>query len=152
MGMVMTQPDRPRDEELMVLLRSVKTIAVVGLSTDPSKDSHRVAVYLKKNGYRIIPVNPSEDSILGERSYPDLRSIPEPVDVVDVFRPSEETPEIAEQAVSLGAKVFWMQLDIRNEDAARTAAVGGLIVIQDACILKEHKRLIARRKPVAPGG
>jgi uncharacterized protein len=113
------------------LLTDLRTIAVVGISTNPGKDSHMVAAYLKKHGYRIIPVNPGADEVLGEKSYPDLRSIPEPVDIVDVFRRPEFLPEIAEQAVAIHAKVLWMQKGISNERAALTAKQGGLTVIED---------------------
>jgi predicted CoA-binding protein len=119
------------DSTLKQLLTDLRTIAVVGISTNPNKDSHMVAAYLKKHGYRIIPVNPGADEILGETSYPDLRSIPEPVDIVDVFRRPEFLPEIAEQAVAIHAKVLWMQKGISNEEAARIAKQGGLAVIED---------------------
>jgi predicted CoA-binding protein len=119
------------DSTLKQLLTDLHTIAVVGISTNPGKDSHMVAAYLKKHGYRIIPVNPGADEILGEKSYPDLRSIPEPVDIVDVFRRPEFLPEIAEQAVAIQAKVLWMQKGISNEEAARIAKQGGLTVIED---------------------
>jgi hypothetical protein len=119
------------DSTLKQLLTDLHTIAVVGISTNPGKDSHMVAAYLKKHGYRIIPVNPAADEVLGEKSYPDLRSIPEPVDMVDVFRRPEFLPEIAEQAVAIHAKVLWMQKGISNEQAARIATQGGLTVIED---------------------
>ena len=119
------------DSTLKQLLTDLRTIAVVGISTNPGKDSHMVAAYLKKHGYRIIPVNPSADEVLGEKSYPDLLSIPEPVDIVDVFRRPEFLPEIAEQAAAIHAKVLWMQTGISNEEAARTAKQGGLTVIED---------------------
>ena len=119
------------DSTLKQLLTDLHTIAVVGISTNPGKDSHMVAAYLKKHGYRIIPVNPAADEVLGEKSYPDLQSIPEPVDIVDVFRRPEFLPEIAEQAVAIHAKVLWMQKGISNEQAARIATQGGLTVIED---------------------
>ncbi|MGO9570949.1 MAG: CoA-binding protein [Desulfomonilaceae bacterium] len=119
------------DSILKQLLTDLRTIAVVGISTDPRKDSHMVAAYLKKHGYRIIPVNPGADEVLGEKSYPDLRAIPEPVDIVDVFRRPEFLPEIAEQAVAIHAKVLWMQKGISNEEATRIARQGGLTVIED---------------------
>ena len=119
------------DSTLKQLLTELRTIAVVGISTNPGKDSHMVAAYLKKHGYRIIPVNPGADEVLGEKSYPDLQSIPEPVEIVDVFRRPEFLPEIAEQAVAIHAKVLWMQQGISNEEAARTAKQGGLTVIED---------------------
>jgi uncharacterized protein len=132
------------DSQLRKLLEEVRTIAVVGLSAEPSKDSYRVASYLKQHGYRIIPVNPRAEEILDEKAYPDLKSIPEPIDVVDVFRRPEFLPEVAEEAVRVRAKVLWMQLGIRNEEAAQIAATAGMNVVQDACILQEHARLIGR--------
>jgi predicted CoA-binding protein len=119
------------DNTLKQLLTGLHTIAVVGVSTNPNKDSHMVAAYLKKHRYRMIPVNPGADEVLGEKCYPDLKSIPEPVDMVDVFRRPEFLPEIAEQAVAIHAKVLWMQKGISNEEAARIAREGGLTVIED---------------------
>jgi uncharacterized protein len=130
------------DRDLTELLSSVHTIAVVGLSANPSKDSHEVASYLKMMGYRIIPVNPGEDEILGEKSYSDLVSIPEPIDIVDVFRRPEYVPGIADQAVAARAKVLWLQLGIRNDEAAFKARNAGLKVVQDRCLKVEHSRLI----------
>jgi predicted CoA-binding protein len=132
------------DTKLKQLLEDVHTIAVVGLSADTSKDSYRVASYLKLHGYRIIPVNPRAEEILAEKSYPDLKSIPEPIDVVDVFRRPEFLPAVADEAVSVRAKVLWMQEGIRNEEAAQKAASAGLTVVQDACMLKEHARLVGK--------
>jgi uncharacterized protein len=132
------------DAELKSLLEEVHTIAVVGLSADTSKDSYRVASYMKLHGYHIIPVNPRADEILGEKSYPDLKSISDPIDVVDVFRRPEFLPAVAEEAVSVRAKVLWMQLGIRNEEAAQKAVSAGLTVVQDACILQEHARLVGK--------
>ena len=123
------------------VLSTMKTIAVVGLSTDPSKDSYRVAQYVKEHGYRIIPVNPGSNEILGEKSYPDLKSIGEPVEVVDVFRRPEHVPDIAKEAVAISAKVLWLQLGIESEEGAAIARKGGLSVIQNACMMQEHKRL-----------
>ncbi len=131
------------ESDLKRILGETKTIAVVGLSADPTKDSHRVAAYLKARGYHIIPINPGAQEILGEKSYPNLESIPERVDVVDVFRRSEHMPEIAEHAVKIGTKVLWMQMGITNEDAAKTAQAGGLEVVQDRCMMAEHSRLMA---------
>jgi len=130
------------DEDLKEILTSVKTVAVVGISTNPSRDSHKVAAYLKKNGYRVIPVNPGADEILGEKSYPDLLSINEPVDVVDVFRRPEFVPEIVDQAIKIKAKVLWMQMGVSNEKAAEKARVAGITVVQDHCMMAEHSKLI----------
>jgi uncharacterized protein len=132
-----------KEADLKRILREAKTIAVVGLSANPTRESHMVASYLKARGYRIIPVNPVAEEILGEKSYPNLESIPESVDVVDVFRRPEHVPEIANQAVKIGAKVLWMQVGVTNEDAARTAREGGLEVVQDRCMMADHSRLMA---------
>jgi uncharacterized protein len=138
----MTRGSNPDDDTLRALLKRAKTIAVVGLSANPSKDSYHVAEYLKNKGYRIIPVNPSVTEILGEKAWPDLASIPEPVDVVDVFRRPEHVPPIAEQAVAIGASALWLQLGVRNDEAADRAADAGLTVVQDRCMLVEHRRLV----------
>ena len=122
------------------ILKSGRVIAVVGLSPEPDRPSHRVASYLKEYGYRIIPVNPQEKEILGEPSYPDLGSIPEPVDVVDIFRRSEEVLDIVEQAIRVGAKAVWLQEGVINEKAATRAKEGGLLVVMDKCMFKEHQK------------
>jgi len=122
------------------ILRGVKTIAVVGLSSNPMRPSYGVAEYLKTAGYRIIPVNPNETEVLGERAYARLEDIPEQVDVVDVFRRAEEVPAVAESAIRIGAKVLWMQLGIENGGAAERARAAGLVVVENACLLVEHKR------------
>jgi predicted CoA-binding protein len=132
------------------ILSSCKTIAVVGLSREPDKDSYRVAAYLKKHGFRIVPVNPFADEILGEKSYKSLLDMPievqKTIEVVDVFRPSKDVPPIVEQAVKLKEMhgtpfVVWMQLGIVNEKAAETAEKAGLTVVMDRCMMQEHKRL-----------
>lgn len=123
------------------ILKDYRTIAVVGLSPKPSRPSHMVASYLKENGYRIIPVNPRAGEILGEISYPDLSSIPERVDVVDIFRRSNELPAIVEGAITIGAKALWMQEGVINAEAAERAVQAGLLVVMDRCMLKEHRRL-----------
>jgi predicted CoA-binding protein len=123
------------------VLHSARTIAVVGLSGKRYRPSYGVAEYLKRAGYRIIPVNPMEKEVLGERSYPDLESIPEPVDLVDVFRRSEHVPEIVESAIKIGAKAVWMQEGVMHEAAAARAEAAGLAVVMDRCILKDHRRL-----------
>lgn len=138
----MLQSDASQPGEVRRLLSEAQTIAVVGLSADESKDSYRVAQYLKEKGYRVIPVDPTEESVLGEKSYPDLKSIPGQVDVVDVFRRPEHVPEIAGEAISVEAKALWLQLGIRNDEAVQAAAEAGLIAIQDACIKVEHSGLI----------
>ncbi|HET6287313.1 MAG TPA: CoA-binding protein [Amycolatopsis sp.] len=115
------------------ILAGSKTIAVVGLSRDPAKPSHGVAAVLQEHGFRIIPVHPSADELLGERVYRSLTDIPEPVDLVDVFRPSEDTPPIAEQAVAIGAKALWLQQGIVSAESRRIAEEGGLAYVEDRC-------------------
>ncbi|HAZ32048.1 MAG TPA: CoA-binding protein [Dehalococcoidia bacterium] len=124
------------------ILNSSKTIAVVGLSPRRERPSFAVASYLKEQGFRIIPVNPTAAEILGERSYPDLSSIPGRVDVVDIFRRSEEVLPIVEEAIKIGAKSVWMQEGVINEEAAGRAREAGLLVVMDKCMLKEHRRLV----------
>jgi predicted CoA-binding protein len=126
------------------ILNSSRTIAIVGLSSKPDQPSYRVASYLKEQGYKMIPVNPAEQEILGERCYPDLASIPEPVDVVDIFRRSEKVPPIVEEAIRIGANAVWMHEGVINEDAAARARKAGLMVVMDKCMRKEHQRLHGR--------
>jgi predicted CoA-binding protein len=122
------------------ILRASRTIAVVGLSNKRFRPSHGVAEYMKRAGYRIIPVNPGHREILGEPCYPNLDSIPEPVDIVDIFRRSEYVPEIVDAAIRIGAKAIWMQEGVYHEEAARRAEAAGLVVMMDRCILKDHRR------------
>lgn len=122
------------------LLRETRTIAVVGLSTDPQRASWFVANYLMKEGYRIIPVNPKADAILGEACYPSLAAIPVPVDMVDVFRPAAEAAAIARDAVAIRAKALWLQLRLVSLEAAEIAARAGLTVVMDRCVKIEHGR------------
>ena len=129
------------DKELMdTLLKNTKTIAVVGLSDKPSRASYDVARYMQSQGYRIIPVNPGCSEILGEKCYPDLKSIPEPVDMVNVFRKAEDCLPVAMDAVSIGAKSLWLQLGIINEEAQRYAENHGLTVVMDRCLMIDHRR------------
>jgi len=123
------------------ILKDNKVIAVVGLSSNPERPSYRVATYLKEKGYTIIPVNPNEKVILSETCYPDLSSIPGHVDVVDIFRKSEDCPPIAREAVKIGADVVWMQEGVVSEEAATCARDAGLKVVMDKCIKKEHEKL-----------
>ena len=127
------------------LLRSSRTIAVVGLSSRRTRPSFGVAEYLQRAGYRIIPVNPHETEVLGETSYPDLDAVPEPVDIVDIFRRPESVPEIVEAAIRMGAKAVWMQEGVVHEDAAAQARAAGLTVVMDRCLLKDHRRLVCAR-------
>ncbi len=137
-------PARYQDEEtIRAILREAKTIAVVGLSPDPSRPSHGVARYLQAQGYRIVPVNPREQTLLGETSYATLSDIPFPVDVVDVFRRSEFVPAIAEEAVKIGAKALWLQFDVISPAGEATAERGGLRVVVDRCLKIEHARHVS---------
>jgi uncharacterized protein len=123
------------------LLRSARTIAVVGLSSNRKRPSHGVSEYMQRAGYRIIPVNPQETEVLGERAYPSLEAVPEHIDIVDVFRRSEFVPEIVEAAIRVGAGAVWMQEGVSDETAAQKARAAGLTVVMDRCILKEHRKL-----------
>lgn len=125
---------------IRTILSTTKTVAIVGLSPRSERPSYFVGSYLKSEGYRIIPVNPRATEILGEKSYPDLLSIPEPVDMVNVFRQPEECVEVAQQAVQIGAKTLWLQLRVVNLEAARIAEEAGLRVVMDRCIKIEHGR------------
>ena len=123
------------------LLRAAGTIAVVGLSNKRFRASYGVSEYMQRQGYRIIPVNPGETEVLGEKSYPTLDDVPERIDIVNVFRRSEYVPEIVEAAIRKGAKAVWMQEGVEHEGAARKARSSGLEVVMNRCILKEHQRL-----------
>src|SRR3977135_2543143 len=131
----------PSDQELTQLLTDATTIAMVGASSNPDKASHGIMQKLQRAGYRLIPVNPRETEILGERSYPSLLDVPERIDIVDVFRRAEDTPAIADEAVTIGAKALWLQTGIVSEDAAARAKAGGLTVVMDACIGATHSLL-----------
>ena len=123
------------------ILKEYNIVAVVGLSTKPDRPSHRVAKYLISQGYKVIPVNPDAQEILGKRSYTNLSSIPEPIEIVDIFRRSEEVMPIVDEAIKIGAKVVWMQEGVINEKAASIAGNAGLQVVMNRCMLKEHMRL-----------
>lgn len=136
------------DEEKTIeeLIKNSKTIAVVGLSDNPERPSYSVASYLKKEGYKIIPVNPRGGEILGEKVYPDLKSIPEPVDLVDIFLKPERVLPVVEEAIKIGAKGVWLQLGIVNEEAKKIAEENGLKVVMDRCIKIERERLKREKK------
>ena len=136
----------PEERELRSLLGEAKVVAVVGISSKPWRPSHEVASYLQQHGYRIVPVNPNEEEVLGEQVYASLLDIPKEIhiDVVDVFRRAEHTPEVARDAVAIGARVLWLQEGIVSDEAARIAADGGLEVIMGVCIMKVRERLMAR--------
>ena len=124
------------------LFKDAKTIAVVGLSSRRGRASHGVSEYMQRNGYRIIPVNPNETEVLGERAYPDLDAVPEPVHIVNIFRRSEFVQPVVDAAIRIGAKAVWMQEGVVNDGAAAMAKAAGLTVVMDRCILKEHSRLM----------
>lgn len=132
------------DEEIKAILEEAKTVAVVGLSDNPERESYQVAAYLKAQGYRIIPVNPNVQEVLGERAYPTLGDIPKDikVDVVDIFRRPEFIPEIVDQAIARGAKAVWMQKGLAHNAAADKARAAGLAVVMDRCMMVEHRRLV----------
>jgi len=142
---------RLSQNQIKDILKRYKVIAVVGLSKEPEKDSHKVSAYLKQHGYRIIPINPFVDEVLGEKSYPSLLEIPseiqKTIEIVDIFRPAKDAPPIVEQAIKLKQTygkpfVVWMQLGIVNEQAAEAARRSGLIVVMDKCLMDEHGRLV----------
>ncbi|UCB52121.1 MAG: CoA-binding protein [Candidatus Zixiibacteriota bacterium] len=135
------QHTNPPDHEIRRILQTYKKVAVVGLSSNPSRTSHCVARYLQGQGFKIIPVNPKETEILGEKAYPDLNSIPEKFEIVDIFRRPEHVPAIVDQAIKAGAKVIWMQEGVVNRDAAIKASESGLTVVMDRCMWKECRIL-----------
>jgi predicted CoA-binding protein len=130
------------DDKIKRILKENKTIAVVGCSRNPQKAAHTVPKYMKEHGYKILPVNPFADQILEEKVHKSLSEITESIDIVNIFRPSEQCLEVVKEAVNLKPKVVWMQLGIKNEEAAQLAEKNGIEVIMDRCILLEHKNLI----------
>ncbi len=142
MTMLIHRPDNtvPCSDPITQLLRESKTIAVVGLSSNPTRPSHEVAAYLQSVGYRIIPINPNEREVLGQKSYARLEDVPEPIDIVDVFRRPEDVPPVADSAIAVRAKAFWLQQDIAHPVAAEKARAAGLLVVEDACLFVEHKK------------
>lgn len=143
MNTALTAEQRARYQDSRIirrLLQDAKTIAIVGLSTEKTKASNMVASYLQDEGYRIIPIHPKADEILGEKAYKSLRDVPEPIDIVDIFRPAAEVAGITDEAIAIGAKAIWQQLRIIDLDAADRALAAGLIVVVDRCIKMEHGR------------
>lgn len=137
----------PTDEELKTLLTKAHTIAVVGASSNPEKAAYGIMQRLQNVGYHVVPVNPRETEVLGEKSYPSLSDIPGNVDIVNVFRRAEDTPPIADEAAKIGAKTLWLQSGISNEETAARAKAGGLTVVMDACIATAHSLLRVPGKP-----
>ena len=129
---------------ISAVLRSAKTVAIVGLSPDPLRASYFIGFYLQRHGYRIVPVNPKEQEILGEQSYPSLAAIPFPVDVVNVFRRPAAVPDIAREAVAARAQALWLQFGVISDDGARIASEAGLAVVMDRCMKVEHARFLGR--------
>ncbi|MEJ5364947.1 MAG: CoA-binding protein [Desulfosoma sp.] len=134
------------DPEIKTLLESAKTVAVVGVSHKEDRDSHKVARYLKEHGYTMIPVNPKYKEVLGEPCYPDLKSVPVPIDIVDIFRNIEAIPAIVDEALDVGAKAVWMQLGLCHNESAEKARSAGLKVVMNKCIKIEHGRLLASKE------
>jgi predicted CoA-binding protein len=133
----------PTESREAGLLRSHKTLVVVGLSSDPARTSHRVAAYMQQHGYRIVPVNPNETEVLGERCYPSLMDVPGPVEFVDVFRRADACPEVAREAAARGAGVLWLQLGIVSPEARQIAEAAGIDYVEDACVMAVHRGEIA---------
>ena len=127
-------------ETIRRILDECRTIAVVGLSSDPSRPSNGVSGYMKRQGYKVIPVNPNETSVFGEKAYPDLFAVPEKIDLVDVFRRPDEAGKSVDEAIAVGAKAVWMQEGVTDSAAAQRAVEAGLMVVMDRCWLKEHIR------------
>ena len=147
----MSQTDlAPPDTELRALLAARPVVAVVGASINPDRPSHQVMKDLIRQGYDVIPVHPIYPAVLGRRAYPDLASIPRKVELVDVFRRSAATPEVARQAVAVGARILWLQVGVVSEEARRIAAAAGLVVVMDRCLKVEHERLIGDPFPPRP--
>lgn len=129
-------------EAIETMLRDAKTIAVIGISSDATRASNSVSRYMQSHGYRIIPVNPNETSVLGEKAYAQLEDVPDEIDLVDIFRRSEEAGQHVDEAISIGARAVWLQEGVIDEEAARRALEAGLAVVMDRCILKEHLKLM----------
>lgn len=127
------------------ILRNCRTIAVVGISSNRARPSHHVAAYMQAHGYHVVPVNPHETTVLGEPAYPSLAAVPDPIDLVNIFRRSEDVLPIIEEAIAHGAKAIWMQEGVVNESAAALAAEAGLPVVMDRCWLKEHRLRASHR-------
>lgn len=142
-------PKNPGDDALYQLLSQSSTIAVVGLSPKPHRDSHRVAKYLQEKGYKIIPVHPGAQEVLGEKAYPQLSLVPGRVDIVNVFRKSSEIPPVMEAAITKKPRAVWLQLGIENQEAEAMAVKNDIMVVKDLCLMVEHQRLMSRCSSVA---
>ena len=131
----------PSQSQIFEILKKYKTVAVIGMSKNPEKDAYTIPEFLMKNGFRVIPVNPSADEILGQKAYKKLSDILEPVDIVDVFRPSEDVPNYVEDVIKVKPKVFWEQLGIHNSGAEEKIAAAGIIVVYDHCMMQELRKM-----------
>jgi predicted CoA-binding protein len=145
MGCSMTEDNS--QSSIQKILTKYKTIAVVGCSRDPEKAAYQIPKYMKDQGYKVIPINPFAETIFGEKTYPSLIDVKEPIDIVDVFRPSNEAVAVVKQAIMKKAKAVWLQLGIVNEEAAQLAKENGLDFVMDKCIMVEHKKLPKEKKP-----
>ena len=142
--MTVVAAEYQRERDIIDVLRAMRTVAIVGLSSNELRASHFVGFYLRRHGYRVVPVNPREEEVLGERSYPSVAEVPFAVDVVDVFRRPEAVPEIAEEAVAAGARALWLQYGVISPEGAEIAVRGGLRVVMDRCLKVEHARHLGR--------
>ena len=140
MKVLLPEGAAPSTDPIFDILTKYKTIAVVGLSSNPTRPSHGVTEYMQSSGYHIVPVNPNETDVLGEPSYASLDEVPQKIEIVDVFRRPEEVPPVVDAAIRVGAKVVWMQLGVANEAAAERARAAGITVVMDACMFVEHKK------------
>ena len=140
MKVLLPEGVEPRGDPILDILKKYKTIAVVGLSSNPLRPSHNVTQYMQASGYHIIPVNPNESQVLNEKSYARIEDVPEKIEVVDIFRRPEHIPSVVEDAIRAGVKVIWMQLGIENQAAAEKARAAGLTVVMDACMLIEYRK------------
>lgn len=140
MKVLLPEGVEPGGDPILDILKKYKTIAVVGLSSNPLRPSHSVSQYLQASGYDIIPVNPNESQVLNEKSYARIEDVPEKIEVVDIFRRPEHIPSVVEDAIRAGVKVIWMQLGIENQAAAEKARAAGLTVVMDACMLIEYRK------------
>ena len=140
--MTLVDINQATDAEMRNILETTRTIAVVGFSHRESRAGYRIPAYMQRAGYRIIPINPYIGSALGEKAYPDLLEVPEPIDLVNVFRRPEYVPEVVDQAIEIGAQAIWLQLGIWHAKAGQRAREAGLSVVMDACLMVEHRRLL----------
>ena len=137
--------ENPSQEKIFEILEKYRTIAVIGMSKNPEKDANSIPAYMMEHGYRVVPVNPTADEILGEKSYKTLAEVPDKIEIVDVFRPSEDVTSYVEGVIAKKPKVFWLQLGIHNPEAEARVAKHGITVVYDRCVMQEHKKLLHSR-------